>query len=87
MITEKDATEILKYILRTNAAVFSSKLTTCYYRVGGAYSGGSKQHNIMRSGVSIFPICANYAEEIYLEKKEDIRSQNKRLRSRKVPNR
>nr|QMP82410.1 polymerase PA [Coleopteran orthomyxo-related virus OKIAV186] len=59
IVAEKSATKILKTLLKSNAALYSSKMTNFYSRLGGAYSGGTKEHNRMRRGVSYFPVYGN----------------------------
>lgn len=66
VISEEACDLILKEMLTTNTAVYSSKYTHMYSRLGGADAEGTTEQNHMRRSVAVFPICANFGN---LEKK------------------
>lgn len=62
-IAEKNTTKMLKEMLCTNAAKYSSGMTNFYSRLGGAYLGGTREHNKMRKGIAYMPIYSNQKRE------------------------
>nr|QMP82387.1 polymerase PA [Blattodean orthomyxo-related virus OKIAV181] len=70
VIANKTVNELWKDILQSNSAIFSSKMTGFYSRLGGAYGQNNVKGKNVRDSIAIFPIYSTVTD---LEKTEEPR--------------